>query len=263
MAAIVPQRLTKAGIRGFAIRKALDGELFDLAKPYQFDRFLGSCDRFAEIAHAFKGKTRVLDVGSEGGILLSLLSELGHECHAVDITDDPAAFPEVYVKKGIRFSFCNVEVDRLPYPDDYFDALSCCQCLEHFTHSHLPALQEFIRVLKPGGLLEIDVPNVASFRNRSRLMRGKNITYDYEKHYLNEKPIMYNGLHFYPFRHNREFTRDELEILFRRAGFREIRVGFLRSRRVRFGWARFRSIGTWIRDLAPGMRKSLIGFGKK
>ena len=255
--------MTKSEIRSFAIRKALAGELFDKAKASQFDRFLGSCDRFAEIAHAFAGKTRVLDVGSEGGILLSLLSDLGHECHAVDITDDPAAFPEVYLKKGIRFAFCNVEVDSLPYPDDYFDALSCCQCLEHFTHSHLPAMHEFMRVLKPGGLLEVDVPNVASFRNRSRLLRGKNITYDYERHYLNEKPLNYKGLHFYPFRHNREFTKGELDLLFRRADFKDIRVEFLRSRRVRFGWSRLRSLGTWVRDAVPGMRKSLIGFGKK
>ena len=176
-----------------ALAKAFRGELFDVAKPDQLDRFLGSCDRFAEIAAAFEGRKKVLDVGSEGGILLSLLSDLGHECHAVDITDDPADFPEVYARKGIQFSLCNVEVDPLPYPDGSFDAISCCQCLEHFTHSHLPALREFHRVLRPGGLLEIDVPNAASFRNRSRLLRGKHITYDYEEHYLDAQPIHLQG----------------------------------------------------------------------
>ncbi len=255
--------MTKAEIKSFALAQAEAGTLFDRHKPAQLDRFLGSCDRFAEIAHAFTGRHRVLDVGSEGGILLSLLSDLGHECHAVDITDDPAGFPEVYARKQIQFAFCNVEVDPLPYPDNTFDAISCCQCLEHFTHSHLPAMREFLRVLKPGGLLEVDVPNVASFRNRSRLLRGKNITYDYEAHYLDAQPLTYRERNFYPFRHNREFTRDELELLFRRAGFREVKADFLRSRRVRFGWSRLSSIGTWLRDLVPGMRKSLIAFGRK
>jgi len=255
--------VTKSEIKSLALAKARRGELFDPAKPDQLDRFLGSCDRFAEIAAAFEGRKKVLDVGSEGGILLSLLSDLGHECHAVDIMDDPAGFPEVYGRKGIQFSLCNVEVDPLPYPDGSFDAISCCQCLEHFTHSHLPALREFHRVLRPGGLLEIDVPNAASFRNRSRLLRGKHITYDYEEHYLDARPILYQGTHFYPHRHNREFTRADLLLLFRRAGFQDVEVRFLRSQRVQTGWSRLKSAGTWLRDLVPGLRKSLIGFGRK
>jgi SAM-dependent methyltransferase len=255
--------VTRSQIRTFALEKALNGRLFDLNKESQRDRFLGSCDRFAEIAHAFQGRQRVLDVGTEGGILLSLLTELGHECHAVDITDDPAEFPEVYQAKKITFHFCNVEVDLLPYPDSFFDAVSCCQCLEHFTHSHLPAMREFHRVLKPGGLLEVDVPNVASLRNRWRLARGKNITYDFEEHYVDAKPVQYKGMHFYPMRHNREFTKEELELLFRRAGFGNVKARFLRSRRVRFGAARLKSLGSWLRGAIPSLRKSLICFGTK
>jgi len=37
-------------------------------------------------------------------------------------------------------------------------------------------------VLRPGGIAEVDVPNAASFRNRSRMLRGKHIT-------NNTKPI--------------------------------------------------------------------------
>lgn len=255
--------MTKSEIKTRAIQSALRSELFDKSKRPQWDRFLGSCDRYATIAHAFEGAKRVLDVGTEGGILLSLLSDLGHECYAVDITDDPTEFPEVYKKKKIHFDFCNVEVDSLPFEDGFFDAVSCCQCLEHFTHSHLPAMREFHRVLKPGGLLEIDVPNVASFRNRSRLIRGKNITYEYEEHYLDAKPLLYKGSHFYPMRHNREFTRAELATLYQRAGFTEIKVDFLRSHRLRFGPERVKSLGTWLRDMVPSLRKSLIGFGRK
>jgi len=255
--------MTKSEIKSFAIAKALGGALFDLNKQSQMDRFLGSCERFAEIAFAFQDQKRVLDVGSEGAILLSLLAELGHECHAVDISGNADEFPEVYRAKNIAFQNCNVEVDPLPFPDDYFDAVSCCQCLEHFTHSHLPAMREFHRVLKPGGILEADVPNVASLRNRWRLLRGKSITYDFEEHYLDAKPVEYRGSQFYPWRHNREFTKAELELIFRRAGFRDIKAGFLLSNRVRFGIARFKSLGSWLRGAIPSLRKSLICFGTK
>ena len=88
------------------------------------------------------------------------------------------------------------------------------------------------RVLGAGGIVEIDVPNAASFRNRSRMLRGKHITYDYREHYLPE-PVLYNGHSFFPLRHNREFTRDELALLLEEAGFGEIEASFLKSRRHR------------------------------
>jgi SAM-dependent methyltransferase len=254
---------TKREIKRSIIREAFEGQLFNVEDDAQLDRFRGSVDRFSEIAFRFQDRPRVLDVGSEGGILLSILNAWGHEGHAVDIADSAARYPDVYREKGIRFAQCNVEVDPIPYPDDYFDAVSCCQCLEHFTHSHLPAMKEFRRVLKPGGILEVDVPNAVCFRNRSRMLRGKHITFDYVEHYLEAEPVLYKGMSFYPLRHNREFTLQELRRLFELSGFKKIEVSYLKSRRLRTGLERIRTIGTIIRDLVPSIRKSLIGFGYK
>jgi hypothetical protein len=119
------------------------------------------------------------------------------------------------------------------------------------------------RVLRSGGVLEIDVPNVASLRNRSRLVRGKHITYDYADHYLHATPILYKGRSYYPRRHNREFTKGELELLLREAGFQRCEVSFLKSRRYREGIERLRSVGTAIKDAIPSFRKSLIAFAYK
>jgi hypothetical protein len=119
------------------------------------------------------------------------------------------------------------------------------------------------RVLRPGGVLEIDVPNVVCFRNRSRLLRGKHITYDYAEHYLHATPILYKGMSYFPYRHNREFTKSELELLLREAGFHKYEVSFLKSRRYREGIERMKSIGTVIKDLVPSFRKSLIAFAVK
>ena len=76
--------------------------------------------------------------------------------------------------------------------------------------------------MKKGGMLFIDVPNVACFRNRLRLLKGKNITWDYEKHYLDAEPIITDAGTFFPHRHNREFTLAELELLFNKAGFSSV-----------------------------------------
>ncbi|HUO44191.1 MAG TPA: methyltransferase domain-containing protein [Burkholderiales bacterium] len=258
-----------AGVPGKrdVLRRALElrrrGVLFDPHDTAREDVFRGSIDRFCDIALRLRGCRRVLDVGAGHGMLLALLNALGHECHALDIADRAQEYPEIYRSQPIAFKTCNVEVDPIPYPDGYFDAVVCCQVLEHFTHSHLPAMIEMRRVLRPGGIVEVDVPNVASFRNRSRLLRGKNVTYDYEEHYLRAQPVGYKGMSFYPLRHNREFTGRELEILFAAAGFRNIEVRFLKSRRYRTGLERVKSLGTMLKDAVPGLRKSLIAFAEK
>ena len=253
--------LSKNGIKKFALQKRDDGVFYDRGLTHLEDNFLGSIDRFCDIAAAFRHAPRVLDAGSGDGLLLALLKMLGHEVHAVDLAEhdkDP-----VYVQHGIHFRRCNLEADPIPFDSQSMDAVSCCQALEHFTHSHLPPVLEMKRVLVPGGLLELDVPNAVCFRNRSRLLRGKHITYDYKLHYLEETPIVYKGREYYPNRHNREFTRDELRLLFEHAGFVQVDVEFLKSRRVRTGADRLRSIATAARDAWPSWRKSLIGFGQK
>ena len=253
--------LSKSEIKKFAVQKRASGEFYDVNLPHLEDNFRGSIDRFCDIALAFRESPRVLDVGSGDGLLLALLRMLGHEVHAVDVCDHST--DDVYRRHKIPFSICNIEADPLHFETESLNAVSCCQALEHFTHSHIPPMLEMKRVLVVGGLLELDVPNAVGFRNRSRMLRGKHITWDYKKHYLYAEPVIYKGREYYPDRHNREFTKKELEILLSEAGFREIDVRFLKSRRYRTGSERLKSVGTALKDSIPSLRKSLIAFAKK
>lgn len=239
------------------------GRLFDLGDETSAHGFKGSVDRFAWMAWELRDCRRILDIGPGAGIFCSLMHELGHECCAVDVIDYRDTYPWVLKDKIKEYKLCNAEVDPLPWEDESFDAIVCSQALEHFTHSHLFAVKEMRRVLKTGGILELDVPNVACYRNRSRLLRGKNITWEYEEHYLHSEPILYSGMSFYPLRHNREFTIDELRTLYRAAGFEKPRCYFLKSRRHREGLKRVKGAGSALRDLVPSFRKSLIGFAVK
>lgn len=258
---IMVHNLTKPAIKKLALERRSRGELYDTTDPELEDNFRGSIDRFCDIAFAFRECRRVLDVGSGNGLLLALLKTLGHEVSAVDLSDH--ADDPIYKQHGIVCRICNIEADPLPFESESLDAVSCCQALEHFTHSHLPPVLEMKRVLRPGGILELDVPNAVSFRNRSRMLRGKHITYDYKKHYLYEKPIVYKGREYYPLRHNREFTKAELELLLQEAGFGRIDARYLKSRRYREGWEQLRNIGTALKDAIPSLRKSLIAFAQK
>ncbi|MCE5334608.1 MAG: class I SAM-dependent methyltransferase [Desulfobacteraceae bacterium] len=253
--------LTKSGIKEFAVRKRNAGEFYDRGDELLEGYFRSGIDRFCEIAFAFRNCPRVLDVGSGGGLLLGLLRMLGHDVYAVDLID--RSTQSVHVRHRIPLQVCNIEADALPFESEWFDAVSCCQTLEHFTHSHLGPVLEMKRVLKTGGILEIDVPNVAAFRNRVRMLRGKHITWDYRLHYLHTDPIVYKGREYYPDRHNREFTKSELELLLSEAGLKDIEVRFLKSRRYRTGLERIRDLGTSLKDSVPSLRKALIGISRK
>ena len=100
----------------------------------------------------------------------------------------------------------NVEEDRLPFPDAYFDHVLFCEVLEHLTTDPLRALIEIKRVLKPGGSLVLTTPNAARLENIIAFAEGRNI-YD-----------QYSGHGPYG-RHNREYTRAELHRLLEHAGF--------------------------------------------
>jgi SAM-dependent methyltransferase len=255
--------LSKREIFHKALKLKESGKLYNPANAACNEHFAGSIDRFCEIAYRLRACLKVLDVGAGDGLLLSLLKELGHDCYALDIIDPTASNPEIFGAKKIEFKKCNVEVDVIPYGQYFFDAVVCCQALEHFTHSHLHAVREMHRVLKVGGIIEIDVPNAVCFRNRSRMLRGKHITWDYEKHYLHAEPVLYKGLSFFPDRHNREFTLQELMALLHAAQFKVLDVYFLKSTRYRTGIEMVRTLGSMARDIVPSFRKSLIAFGEK
>lgn len=253
--------LSKSEIVHLMLKRRAEGALYDLPASAQDEDFFSSLDRFSEIAARLRDCRRILDVGSGSGVLISILAALGHEVYAIDFFDKGST--SIYRKAKATFAVCNIEADELPFPDDFFDAVCCCQTLEHFTHAHLPAVLEMKRVLRPGGMLEIDVPNAACFRNRWRMVRGKHVTWDYKDHYLTVQPSVYKGREYYPNRHNREFVIADLKVLYEHAGFCNVSLRYLRDERIRPGYGKLRSAGSWLRNAVPGLRKSLIGFGEK
>lgn len=100
----------------------------------------------------------------------------------------------------------NLETARLPVEDGRYDVVLFCEVLEHFTMHPLNALNEIWRVMKSDGVLVLTTPNVARYENVVALVEGRNL-YD---------PYSGYGPHG---RHNREYTRHELHMLMRHAGF--------------------------------------------
>ncbi|MBU2544922.1 class I SAM-dependent methyltransferase [Patescibacteria group bacterium] len=66
----------------------------------------------------------------------------------------------------------DIEKERLPYPDNYFDVVTVSEVFEHLRDINF-VLDEIHRVLKTNGFLFISMPNLAALHNRILLLFGR------------------------------------------------------------------------------------------
>jgi SAM-dependent methyltransferase len=100
------------------------------------------------------GRGRLLDYACAAGYFFELASKRGWEAHGVDIGAWTQAAADA---RGLR----NLHVGTLSdlnFPDEYFDVVYAAQVFEHLPQPR-EELTELRRILRPGGLLYVDVPN--------------------------------------------------------------------------------------------------------
>lgn len=111
--------------------------------------------RLAEVRNRAPGG-RMLDLGCGTGFLIRLADDLFDEIHGVDITQ--AMLDEVDVTSGRVFVRRSI-AETVPFDDASFDVVTAYSFIHH-TADYSLVLKEAFRVLKPGGMLYIDLePN--------------------------------------------------------------------------------------------------------
>ena len=113
--------------------------------------------------------------------------------------------------ESFDFTVDNFDVQSAPWPyaDASFDAVLCCEMLEHLHTDPMGLIAEINRVLKPGGHLVLTTPNVVCTHALEFAMRGES-PYVYGKFERGGAPTD---------RHNREYTANEVEHLAQYGGF--------------------------------------------
>lgn len=104
---------------------------------------------------------KILDIGCGPGVMVDRLTREGHEVFGVDISNDMIrrCRERFGHRKDCHFSVGNVE--ELNFPEAYFDAVICMGLVEYID-SDEAAINQIKRVLKPGGILIVTLPNGSS-----------------------------------------------------------------------------------------------------
>ena len=107
------------------------------------------------LAEIFKGKMRILDIGTGTGFLAIILAELGHEVVGIDISEEMLKVARrKAADKGVRIDFRIGDAENLPFDDEEFDATICRHVLWTLPNPER-AISEWKRVVKKGGKVVI------------------------------------------------------------------------------------------------------------
>jgi len=172
----------------------------------------------------------VLDLGCGCGEFARVLAKEFNIKHIFGVDIDKVAVNSA-LEKGIQASLCNIDTDKLPYQNGFFDTIFCGDIIEHLTNpDHL--LEECYRLLKNDGYLMIVTPNLASWYNRILLLVGfQPIFTEVSIKYAYNKPIPV-GLAG----HLRLYTYDSLKFILEKNNFKLVKAsGIGINERIGFG----------------------------
>lgn len=136
-----------------------DGKAGDSVRSYIFS----SRKKYVMDMVALKGG-RVLDIGCGPAVLTEKLLRNSCEVWGIDISEKMVEEAKKrMIDRGFngRYHFNTGDIERLDFPDAYFDSVLCIGVLEYLKEDS-KALNEIRRVLKDRGELIISVPNMAS-----------------------------------------------------------------------------------------------------
>ena len=104
---------------------------------------------------------RTLDIGCATGAAFPMLRALDFEVVGMDMSPRMIAFAKQRYADDRGVQLSRGDAEFLPFAAASFDTITCLGVFE-FLPDYTPALREIARVLRPGGLLVLSIPNRVS-----------------------------------------------------------------------------------------------------
>ena len=111
-------------------------------------------EKLEHIERRIPGKGRLLDFACAAGYLFEQAQIRGWDAHGCDVGVWAGRAAEERGLKNMHIG----ELKSLGFPDNHFDVVYASQVFEHLLNP-MEDLAELTRILKPGGLLYVEVPN--------------------------------------------------------------------------------------------------------
>ncbi|HLJ68959.1 MAG TPA: class I SAM-dependent methyltransferase [Chloroflexota bacterium] len=147
---------------------------FGAGGPYDEGEFLRwqrqKLETIGAILERLPAKEHIADVGCYTGLAAPYYQRAG--VRAIDGYDISEPALAVAAERGLQTRVWNCDGDACPCESHTYDVVIAADIIEHLINTDR-FLQELHRILRPGGHLILSTPNLASWRNRLRLLRGK------------------------------------------------------------------------------------------
>lgn len=157
----------------------------------------------ARLTHVAGKAGRGLEVGSYVGGFLAAARERGWTFEGVDVSERASVLA---ARRGLRVTYGTIETMRASRP---FDAVAIWNTFEQLPQSR-QAVAAARRLLSPGGVLVVRIPNGAFYMRWRRRLAGPWSA-------VAERLLAHNNLLSFPYRQG--FTRRSLTRLLREGGF--------------------------------------------
>ncbi len=126
-------------------------------------------DRLALLEKHVRPGERVFELDCGPGVLAAKMRDKGAQVTATDLS--PVAVERAR-NKGIPCTALDIDSQAVPFADGEFDVVISNSAIEH-RFFHEKALDECVRVLKPGGRLILCLPNIAHVICRWWILTGR------------------------------------------------------------------------------------------
>jgi len=120
-----------------------------------------------------KGKGKALEIGAGSGIVANALSSYYEEYVVTELSSERVKYLKNAFKDNgkIKVLQNDIEEKNLEFSSGYFDTIIMVALVEHLIEP-ISSLEYCYSLLKPGGKIFVDTPNIAKWTRRLKLLFG-------------------------------------------------------------------------------------------